>query len=343
MLRLKVARILLPLTLVLGCQLAYAQQPAETLARVNGDNLTLGDLEQKEGNRLLQARYGYYQAERKALDDLIEQHLLESEARRQGITVEQLLKQEVESKVKDPTEDQLQVYYEGVDAKEPFSTVKEKIREHIRQLRANKLRLAYIEALHSKASIVIQLSPPVAQVSLDNTPILGSRDAPVVLVEFADYQCPYCQKVDPDVEKLHTEFGGKVAVAFKDFPLPMHANAEKAAEAARCAGDQGKFWEYHDLLFREKKLEVADLKAKAEALKLNTDKFDKCLDTGAQAAAVHKDLEEGKTLGLSGTPSFLINGHFFSGAPEYSALREMVEQQLSLSAQTPSPKESSRR
>jgi protein-disulfide isomerase len=318
--------------------LSAAQQKPDAVAHVNGDTLTESDLEQKEGNRLLQARYQYYQTERKALDDLIDQHVLEVEAHRQGITVDQLLKREIDDKVKDPTEDQLKVYYEGVSTKEqePYDKMRDKIRDHIREIRAAKLRQAFLLGLRSKANIEIDLSPPLADVDTENAAAIeGSRDAPVQLIEFADYQCPYCQKANSDLIKLLEDYKGKVSIVYKDFPLPMHANAEKAAEAARCAGAQGKYWEYHNLLFKDKKLDTPDLKLEAKSLNLDSAKFDTCLDSGEEAARVKKDQDEGMRLGLSGTPSFFVNGHFFSGAMDYTSLRQMVEQQLHLTASLP--------
>jgi protein-disulfide isomerase len=340
MVRSNVVRILLSLSFTLAISYsAHAQQSSGTLAHVNGDTITTTDLEQKEGNRLLQARYQYYQVEKKALDELIEQHLLETEAHRQGMTVDQLFQREIDSKVKDPSEDQLQVYYEGLDGKEPYDKVRDKIRDHIREIRASKLRTAYIESLRSKANIMVELAPPLADVDTENAAAIeGPRDAPVQLVEFADYQCPYCQKVNQDLVKLLEEYKGNVAVIYKDFPLPMHPHAEKAAEAARCAGEQGKFWEYHNLLFKDKKLEAHDLKQEAKALNLDSAKFDKCLDSGEEGARVKKDQDEGGKLGLSGTPSFFLNGHYFSGAVDYTTLHQMVEQQLHLTASLPSTK-----
>jgi len=158
--------------------------------------------------------------------------------------------------------------------------------------------------------------------------VRGPAGAPVTVVEFADYQCPYCQKVNPALAKIQEQLGAKVSVVFKDFPLPMHANAEKASEAARCAGAQGKFWEFHDALFDNKKFGVLELKAQAHTLNLDQARFDHCLDSGEQADAVHKDLAEGQHLGLTGTPSFFVNGHFLSGAISYAKLQETVEQEL---------------
>lgn len=335
----RVDRIALIVTIIaFTARVAAAQQNPDAVARVNGQTLTKNDLDQKEGNRLLQARYQYYQAERKALDELIDQSVLETEARRQGITVDQLLKQEIDDKVKDPTEDQLKVYYEGVSAKEqePYEKMRDKIRDHIREIRSAKLRQAYLLSLRSKANIEIDLSPPLAEVDTGNAAAIeGAHDAPVQLVEFADYQCPYCQKTNADLVKLLEDYKGKVSIIYKDFPLSMHPHAEKAAEAARCAAAQGKFWEYHNLLFTDKKLEISDLKLEAKSLNLDGAKFDTCLDSGSEAVRVKKDQDEGMKLGLSGTPSFFVNGHFFSGAMDYTSLRQMVEQQLHLSASLP--------
>jgi len=176
-------------------------------------------------------------------------------------------------------------------------------------------------------------------------PVAGNAAGDITIVEYFDYQCPYCQRVNPDLNKLIDEYAGKVSVVYRDFPLPMHPHAEKAAEAARCAGKQGKFWAYHNLLFQDKKLDTPDLKQEATALHLDSAKFDKCLDSAEEAANVKKDQDEGMKLGLSGTPSFFINGHFISGAVDYTTLHQMVEQQLTLlsSAKGASPAGSSQR
>ncbi len=298
------------------------------VAEVSGKKLTLADLNGKKAGSLLQARYQYYLSERKILDQLVDDQLLETRARAEGMTVDQFLDKRIYRDIKDPTEDQLEVYYEGVESDEPFSAVREKILDHIRQLRRDKARAAYLKSLRADAHIRILLAPPAIDVDTKNAYVHGEKDAPVTLVEFADYECPYCQKMNADVQKLQEQYGSKLAIVFKDFPLPMHKRAEKAAEAARCAGEQGKFWEYHDVLFYSRLLDVPDLKKHAAVLRLDQARFDKCLDSGAEAAAVKKDFEQGKALGLTGTPSFFANGHFFSGAVEYSTLEEIVDQQL---------------
>jgi len=319
------------LGVVLGSGVStYAQQTAESkqvIAEVGGQTLSFEDLQQQQGGKLLQARYQYYMNQRKALDQLIDDKLIEIEAKNRQLSADQLLNTVVYKDLKDPTEDQLQVYYEGMEATEPYESVRDRVLEHIRGLRREKARAADVKQLRSSASVQVLLAPPFADVNLKDAYVHGTKNAPVTLVEFADYECPYCQKITPELQKLEKEYGDQLAVVYKDFPLPMHHTSQKAAEAARCAGEQGKFWEYHDVLFYSKQLQVADLKADARVLKLDGDRFDKCLDDGAEATPVKKSLEEAQKLGLTGTPSFFVNGHFFSGAADYAVLKEMVDLQ----------------
>jgi protein-disulfide isomerase len=334
--------LVLCLSLGASAGLAAEGQNDTVIAQVNGDKLTFADLERKQPAKLLQARYQHYRAERDALDQLIDDHLLEMQAQREKLTIEQLLERHVTSQVKDPTEEQVQGYYEGMQTDEPFAAVRDKILDRIRQVRLAKARAVYRKSLRSQANIHVLLAPPSVEVALGSAPTRGSRNAPVIIIEFADYECPYCQKIDADLKKLQEEFGGNLGLVFKDFPLPMHSRAEKAAEAARCADAQGKFWEFHDFLFdNSKNLEATHLKEYARALKLDAARFDGCLDLGEQAATVQMDSTQAQRLGLTGTPSFFINGHLLSGAVNYSTLREMVEQELA--ASLPSTKESARK
>ncbi len=286
-------------------QVRAQENGAEVVAEIGGDKLTRAELGQKQAAKLLQARYQYYAAEREALDQLIEEQLLETEASRKHLTVDQLLQREVTSQVKDPTELQLEVFYEAMHTNEPFAAVREKIVATLRQQRLAKARDAFIQSLRSRANVRIALTPPEAEVALDNAPRRGPEDAPVLIVEFADYECPYCQQIHPELKKLEQEYAGKVALAFKDFPLPMH--------------------------FNDHQLELAQLKEHARTLKLDAASFDQCLDAGEQAAGVRKDFAQARRLGLTGTPAFFVNGHFLSGAVSYSTLREVVEQQLAAS------------
>jgi len=302
---------------------------SEVVAEIGGHQITRSELEQKESAKLLKVRSQYYLAEREALNQLIDDYLLEEKARVEGLTVADLIKRDIESKIQDPTEDQLRVYYEGVGTDEPYTAVREKILVYIHQRRVSAARAEYLRLLREQAGVLVSLGAPTADVAIAGAPLQGAKEAPVKIIEFADYECPYCQQIHPLLKKLEQQFDGRVALAFKDFPLPMHPRAAKAAEAARCAGAQGQFWELHDMLFEHPThLEVPQLKEYAQTLHLDMAKFDKCLESGEQTAAVQKDFAEAQRLGLSGTPSFFVNGHFFSGMVKYNTLREMVEQEL---------------
>ena len=319
-----------------GTGSGLAQNDSTVVAEVGGVKVTLAELEQQESAKLLSAHYQYYQAQNKALEDLIDKKVLEQKATSENLTVDQLIDRDIKSQVKDPTEDQMKVYYEGLETDQPYEAVRDKIIEKIRQLRTDKARAAYVKALRAQTTVTIVLAPPCANVDVADAQVLGPKSAQIKLVEFADYECPYCQRVAADVKKLKADFGDKVAFTYKDFPLPMHARAEKAAEAARCASKQNKYWEFHDELFHSKELDVDQLKAQARALKLDSEQFDKCLDSGEEVAAVERDRKEGLRLGISGTPSFFVNGHYLSGALDYAALRQVVEQQLSETTQVAS-------
>ena len=319
-----------------GTGSGLAQNDSTVVAEVGGVKVTLAELEQQESAKLLSAHYQYYQAQNKALEDLIDKKVLEQKATSENLTVDQLIDRDIKSQVKDPTEDQMKVYYEGLETDQPYEAVRDKIIEKIRQLRTDKARAAYVKALRAQTTVTIVLAPPRANVDVADAQVLGPKSAQIKLVEFADYECPYCQRVAADVKKLKADFGDKVAFTYKDFPLPMHARAEKAAEAARCASKQNKYWEFHDELFHSKELDVDQLKAQARALKLDSEQFDECLDSGEEAAAVERDRKEGLRLGISGTPSFFVNGHYLSGALDYAALRQVVERQLSETTQVAS-------
>jgi len=307
---------------------AVGQNGSSVVAEIAGHKVSADELEEKEAGKLLQAKYKYYLAERDALDQYIDDQLLEMQAKKEGVTLDELFKRHISANIPEPTEDQLRFYYEGVQTDEPYEAARPHIIDTVHQLRTKKARDAYIAELRGEYGVVVELSQPSAHVEVGDAPRLGSESAPVQIIEFADYECPYCQQVNKDLTKLREQFGNQVSVVYKDFPLPMHPLAARAAEAAHCAGAQGKFWEFHDSLFETKRLQVSDLREQAHKLKLDTARFDQCLDSGEQAASVKKDSKEGQRLGLQGTPSFFINGHFMSGAIGYMKLRDTVMQEL---------------
>jgi protein-disulfide isomerase len=313
-----------------------AADGSSVIVEVNGVKLTLADFENKKPGTFFQARNTYYDTLRKAMDDYITEILLEQQAQKENVTVDQLLDRHVNSTVPTatPSEEALQLYYEGINSKEPFEKMRGPILDHIREARIAKAKAAYLETLRSQAKVVLHLAQPRTTISTKGAPVRGIPNAPVTIVEFADYECPYCQQVQPALDKLEAEYKGKIAFAFKDLPLPMHPHAQKAAEAAHCAGAQGKYWEYHDQLFQTKQLEIPQLKESAAAIKLDTKAFNECLEGGKQLEEIKASSAEAVALQLQGTPSFFINGRFFSGGLSYEDLRRVIDEEMK-AASTP--------
>jgi len=320
--------------------LAFAESPkspsagggSAVVVEIDGVPVTADEFERKQP-ALFQARNTLYETQRKAVDQFVDEYLLERQAKKENVSVTELLKRHVENVIApEPSDEVVKVYFEGVDSNDPYEVAKPKIREYIKQRRLAKARAAYMQSLRSEAKVSVRLEAPRVQLSLKDTPLRGEKSAQVTVVEFADYECPYCQIIHPHVAKLKADFGEKLAFAFKDLPLPNHANAQKAAEASHCAGAQGKYWEYHDQLFEKKALDVAGLKQTARDLQLNGEAFDKCLDTGAEAAKVKASFEQAQALMLPGTPAFFVNGRYLSGAVSYDVLKSAVQEELGKSS-----------
>jgi protein-disulfide isomerase len=308
---------------------AVAGGDAVVIFEINGTKVTLADLEQKHPLALFQARNSFHDAEQRVVALFVDEYLLDMQAKKENVTVDQLLEKHVnEAIAKDPSEEALHVYYEGVETKESYEVVRGKILEALRSRRIAKAKAEYMESLRSQSKVLYKMGPPRVQISLKDTEVRGTPDARVMLVEYADYECPYCQQMQPTLDKIESEFKGKVNFAYKDVPLPMHPNAPKAAEATHCAGAQGKYWEYHDLLTKNKQLELPALKEAALTLKLDSKTFDECLDSGVKSQIIKEHVSEAESLGINGTPSFVINGRFFSGVLTYEQLRGILEEEL---------------
>lgn len=172
--------------------------------------------------------------------------------------------------------------------------------------------------------------PEVADVSAEDDAVKGPANAPVTIIMFSDYQCPYCGRAEDTVKEILEAYPTQVKLIFRDFPLSsMHQYAQKAAEASECAGEQGKYWEMHDKLFENQQaLTADDLKKYAADLGLDTGKFNTCLDSGAMASEVQKDFNDGQAAGVSGTPTFFINGQKLVGAQPFTAFKPVIDAKL---------------
>lgn len=263
---------------------------------------------------LLQLRNQEYQIKRQGLEKLIGQKLLEAADKDKGLSAEKLLDQEIDAKVSEPADAEVEAYYLGQKEKlnRPLDEIKTQLRQSLKQAKLQQARQDYTNRLRDKADVVVLLSPPRVEVGYDPARLRGNPKAPVSLVEFSDFQCPFCGKVEPTLKDLLSKYKDQVRVAYRDFPLSqIHPQAQGAAEATRCAGEQGKYWEYHDLLFaNQAKLDAASLAEHAGSLALDKKKFNECLKSGKFKAAVLQDFQDGSQAGVTGTPAFFINGIF---------------------------------
>lgn len=215
--------------------------------------------------------------------------------------------------------------FAGKSEAEAFS----QIESNLRRIRLSEARNRFMNSLREKTPVKILLEPPRLTIADGDHPSLGPADAPITIVEFSDFQCPACGRAFSTMKRLTQQYQDKIRLVFRDFPLPMHPQAPKAAEAAACAKEQGKFWEMHDRMFtNQQRLAVADLKAVAAELGMDAAKFASCLDSGTYAMDWQNDLTEGRKYGVSATPTFFINGRMLSGAAAYQTFVNIVEEEL---------------
>jgi protein-disulfide isomerase len=326
--------------------LGVAAHAAETRARapvavIDGEPISAEEFDRVLGAKAAQLEEQLYNLKREELDNLISQKLLAREAAKRNLSVSALLDHEVTSKIGLVTEHEIDAFYQV--NKSSFqgdeATARPQIRAFLQQQKLNAGRSLYLKSLRSAAKITIRLQPPETarvQVSIDGAPLRGLPTAPVTIVEFSDFHCPFCKRVISTLAQLESQYGEKMKLVFRDFPIEsLHPGASKSHEAARCANDQGKFWEYHDMLFTHSpKLAPDDLKRYAGQVGLDAAKFETCLSSGTHSAAVQKDLEEGKRLGITGTPAFFINGRPLSGAQPLDAFARVIDEELARAATT---------
>jgi protein-disulfide isomerase len=315
--------------------------PTTKVAEVDGQPITYGDLQKDHdvGPKLRQAEVkaltDLYDQRRGLLDEMISRRLLEEEAKAKGKTVEQWYQTEYVNSVPEPSDAEAKAFYEEHKAQVPqgqsFEDLKERIKQAVRQQKLREGMGKMLEDLKSRHHVQVALrAPDLPRIDVEaKGPSRGPTNAPVTIVEFSDFQCPYCGREYPVIERLLKEYDGKLRLVFRHYPLDFHPFAQKAAEAGACAQDQGKFWELHDKMFsNQAKLAVADLKGYAKSLGMDATKFDKCLDSGEKKPLVDDDLKAGTAAGVSGTPAFFINGIFINGAQPYEHMKQAVDREL---------------
>ena len=306
--------------------------PAPVVAVVNGKEITEQELLDRVRGEMSKLEAQMYEVRRNGAEELVSEYLLEQTAQSRGLTKDQLLQQEVDAKVSEVTDKEVDNFYAANQARirKPLDEVRPQILNYLQQNKLTEARRIYLKSLRDKAQVKVYLTPPIVDISAEDAPFKGPASAPITIVEFSDFQCSYCKRVVNVLEQVLERYPDKVKLAFRDFPIVnIHPQAQKAAEAAHCAAEQGKFWEFHDLLFeKQDSIPTTNFADYAKTLGLEVSTFQTCIDERKYQEKVERNYAAGAKAGVSGTPAFFINGRLLSGAQPLEAFKAMIDEEL---------------
>jgi len=306
-------------------------------ATIDGEAITLDGLAGLVGSKMIAIEAQQYGLRRSALDRAVNRVLLNREARRRGVSLNQLIEREVEQGVASPSQAELRAVYQrnaarfqGLTEAEALTSLAAEERERV----LNERRNSMLRKLRSASTVRILLKPPRVSVDATDAPVKGSDQAPVTIVEFADFQCPSCAEGQETLRRLEQRYPGQFRLAYKHFPLPMHQDAPRAAEAAECAREQGRFWEMSDKLFTAQSFGDADLRRYATEIGISAERFSECVKAGKNASKWQRDKLDGERAGVDATPTFFVNGRLVVGAP-FDVLSAFVQEETALASVSP--------
>ena len=313
------------------------EAPSTAAATLDGESISYDELDKLIGARIATLNEQIYQLQRQTVDQLINERLFAKEAVRRGLSAEGLIAAEVTAKTPTVTDAEVEAFYKSNESRlqtqEP--NLRERIRAYLLGQNSNARRDAFLGELRAKADVKVLLKrPAIFRVAIDTAgaPFKGPAAAPVTVVKFEDFHCPFCKEAQRTIAQLLERYPDRVKLVHKDYPIDeLHPAARAGHLAARCATEQGKFWPYHDALYiNAPKTAPEELRGYAKAAGLDVASFDQCLSAGRYAAPVQKDIDEAKHAGVSGTPAFFINGRLLVGAQPLENFVALIEEELSL-------------
>lgn len=312
-----------------------------TVASWDGGVLSMAQIEDRLASELrrmdIEHRLERYELLHRTLDGVVEETLLAQEVERRGLSgVDELMRIEVDERTPEPTEEALRAEFERFVRQVPRATYDEArpyLRKELRAQLREARREAFLAEVRDDSDLELTFPyPDIPRIDVpirEHDPSLGPDDAAVTIVEFAEYQCFYCRRVRPTLEKLVERYEGQVRVVYKDFPLAGHERARPAAIAAQCAGQQGAYWEMNALLMdRPDQLEDSHLRGYITSLGLDVAAWDQCFEDGVWQRRIDDDLRDGHAAGVSSTPTFFVNGRMVLGAQSYDRFAALVEEEL---------------
>lgn len=305
---------------------------ATPLATLDGQDITEAEVDKIAKPRMTKLLSQMYDIKLNAINQIIDDRLLLVEAKKKGLTVDKFRKKLMDE-AGDVTESEAKAIYQLQKKRYKDKTFDQIKKQLMSQLSRQKKQMAvedYLATLRKKANIKINIERPRAKVSTDDDPSMGgSKNAPITVIEFTEYQCPFCKRARPTIQKILDTYKDQVHYVLRDFPLSFHKQAKGAANAAQCAGDQGKYWEYSDELWKTQGKHTEETLNKiATDIKLNMDKFKKCTSSKKYYAEIDKDQNDGIAAGVTGTPAYFINGLFLSGAQPFQSFKKLIDEEL---------------
>lgn len=308
------------------------------LATIGSDKVTMNDVRDRAGDQLDQLEAQYQLARSRiiqaSLDTLLEERTLATEVKRTGKTEEALVAAEAGPGGITPSDADVEAWFRANPSRvggRSLDQIRAQIVDLLRKQRQHDAEQKLLDRLRAEQKVNVAFQPYRLQFDLAKAPSRGRADAPVTLVEFADFQCPFCRATVSTVKQVEEKYGDKVRVVYKQFPIPsLHPFALKAAEASLCAEEQSKFWELHDAMYDDQsKLTVSDLKRTARRLGMDGKKFDACLDSGRYVEQVQNEQKEGTRAGVNGTPALYVNGRYVEGGSvPFPVLERAIEKEL---------------
>jgi protein-disulfide isomerase len=319
---------------------ARQQTAADVVATVGGVSITLSEVDEKA----LQEQAGtfgsmklslaLYEARRVAIENIVGEKLIAQESKTRGVTSEALVDKEIGAKITAVTDADVAAWYNANPSRvqgAKLDQVQAPIRSMLTQERTAMVYQTYVDQLKAKTPIRVMLEPPRQKVAVASGAARGPANAPVEVIEFSDFQCPFCLRAHPTVNQVLSTYGDRVRLVYRHYPLPNHPNARPAAEASQCAAEQGKFWQYYDRLFADQtKLSTDALKQSAADLGMDAGRFNACVDSHKYKDQVEADIKDGNDAGVSGTPAFFINGRMLTGAQPFEAFKRIIDEELEL-------------
>ncbi|EPG75362.1 thioredoxin-like domain protein [Leptospira fainei serovar Hurstbridge str. BUT 6] len=308
----------------------------EQYVKIGHRYYTLSDV--KDSNAALYRKYAAENNDKiyRLFSQFANDKVLELEAKDRGIAVQELTKFAANY---EPTEEEKIATYNQYKNNIPalkgksYQQVQGDIASFLKRVKEDEERQAFYQQLRSKYDIDIrvqELAPTKIDVSTGDNPSIGPKDAKITIVEFSDFECPYCKRSQDVTKQLREKYQGKIRWVFRDFPLPFHQNAMFAHIAANCAIPQGKYWDYFSKLFENSgNLERSNVISLAQKSGLNMPEFQKCIsDEAKQKLEIDADIAEGQKYGVNGTPAFFINGIMVEGAQPIESFTKIIDQEL---------------